>query len=834
MAKKGSTVITLPQMVDLALNSPEIGIVNFTVLHSLLHVIVQQLELSECSVEFRGSDSDRLQNYISTAKPGPIITLTEYTVGQDGQEKKAIRKKRKQYEQNRDKSVLRIVVGMADEKGQADAAQSEKDSKSLQTVVVVEQSSKVDQTESPHFSVAVTQDHYDHLMGDIDELKEKVLELSELPANIGLVEALRAAGKDKPSPVLDMFHILTLNKRMDAAEQGMEKLGTIIEDLAKEAKGEGPLVHATATVDPEALKGLEERITNLENVIGDGNIIINQPSEPGEEQPADTEPSLLKQSIGSGIDLLGIKLSETPIAEAMDIIQSELQRLRRICGSEFMQTIKDLEALKNAMNSDDAPPEVRITQVEIQLNAVLEQIASLDTMYNNQIAILNEKVMSGGEDKVDRNEQAEVEIYNKLTALNDEIHNVEDTVQKLWEEREGRQALLDVIEETLDILKLQKCDKEDVEEALADKADVCLVNRKVSNDIFDEVIEKINEKIDDIYEKLAIQNELWTAQATEFAEELKNKTNNWELQELRAYIDENLSILSAKIQKLAEMKDDIEAAGAKSKFLRNVNCISCDTKVVMRKEFDPSAFPKSSGMPNPGKSMGPYLAYELDQMRKSQKCFGDKNKQKLLQQTITTGRSDKSEDQFCNRYCGGSHTTTTPMQRVTRGGHFLEQWGPEISPVVDETIRGTDGKMYKGRDDAKLKTLLNQPKEKPVEVKKEDSGENKASTLGNLVAIAEAERASVTSAPTEAQRSKQSLARQSKGSERKSAGSKQSIKDAPAEPEPQLDQAPPQEVELTSTIPDEAPPAEVEAPPEAAAPVEAEAPSEPATEENEQ
>ncbi|KAJ8971624.1 hypothetical protein NQ314_000607 [Rhamnusium bicolor] len=58
-------------------------------LHSLLHVIVNQLELTDTNVEFRGSDSERLQSYISNAKPGPLLTLTEYSVGDpSGKEKK--------------------------------------------------------------------------------------------------------------------------------------------------------------------------------------------------------------------------------------------------------------------------------------------------------------------------------------------------------------------------------------------------------------------------------------------------------------------------------------------------------------------------------------------------------------------------------------------------------------------------------------------------------------------------------------------------------------------------------------------------------------------------
>lgn len=56
------------------------GVVNFRILHSLLHVIVQQIELSDCNVEFRGDTGEKLGNLLSNAKPSPSITLTEYVI----------------------------------------------------------------------------------------------------------------------------------------------------------------------------------------------------------------------------------------------------------------------------------------------------------------------------------------------------------------------------------------------------------------------------------------------------------------------------------------------------------------------------------------------------------------------------------------------------------------------------------------------------------------------------------------------------------------------------------------------------------------------------------
>lgn len=49
--------------------------------------MVQQLSLSDLNVEFRGNDSERLQTYMENAKPGPIITLTEYVIDKEGKEK---------------------------------------------------------------------------------------------------------------------------------------------------------------------------------------------------------------------------------------------------------------------------------------------------------------------------------------------------------------------------------------------------------------------------------------------------------------------------------------------------------------------------------------------------------------------------------------------------------------------------------------------------------------------------------------------------------------------------------------------------------------------------
>lgn len=64
------------------------GIINFNVLHALLHVVVQQSDLSGCTVEFRGQSGEKLQNLLSSFKPAQAVTLSEYTVTKDKDSKK--------------------------------------------------------------------------------------------------------------------------------------------------------------------------------------------------------------------------------------------------------------------------------------------------------------------------------------------------------------------------------------------------------------------------------------------------------------------------------------------------------------------------------------------------------------------------------------------------------------------------------------------------------------------------------------------------------------------------------------------------------------------------
>lgn len=94
------------------------------------------------------------------------------------------------------------------------------------TVILVEATTETLVT--PQVSVAFSKTHLKHMEDEINEIRSKLKELAEMPGNMGLLDAAR----DK-KPVVDMYQILSLSKRVQAAEEGMEKLASMMEDWAK-------------------------------------------------------------------------------------------------------------------------------------------------------------------------------------------------------------------------------------------------------------------------------------------------------------------------------------------------------------------------------------------------------------------------------------------------------------------------------------------------------------------------------------------------------------------------------------------------------------------------
>ncbi|XP_025155965.1 glutamine-rich protein 2 [Harpegnathos saltator] len=295
------------------------------------------------------------------------------------------------------------------------------------------------------------------------------------------------------------------------------------------------------------------------------------------------------------------------------------------------------------------------------------------------------------------------ELVAKIQEIQTDMERLGQIADKLIDDKECRETHLNTLLEQIEILKTIKADKEDLEDALADKADAQAVSKKVSHDRFDAACDDLARGLMETVDKLNKQELIWQQALDKVQNEIASKVDKIEMTPLKDLVNTRLKSLQEKLKCMAEMKRENEAAGTK-KMLKDVQCISCDKDAVMKTEevcgFRLEPLPSTS-------SMRPYLTYELDQVRKQQRKLPHSRNMiqfEAAMQEIKRLKTLKEEtpaktprDHLCNRYCGGSHTVTTPQQRVLRTGHFLTQGGPEAIQLSDGMIRGKDGQMYRGR-----------------------------------------------------------------------------------------------------------------------------------------
>ena len=159
-----ATTISLAQMVDLALGTPEVGAVNFNVLHTLLHAMLTKLDLTAVTSELSTADRELLTNNQNLKTTDNLTT--------DGKD--------------------------ADKTGQ-DGKQDG--------------------------GVAKKTTPYHALQQKVARLEEQMEKLNQLPSNEDLFARTKPTGDgERPRPVADMWQSVQMKNRVDANEEGIGKV----------------------------------------------------------------------------------------------------------------------------------------------------------------------------------------------------------------------------------------------------------------------------------------------------------------------------------------------------------------------------------------------------------------------------------------------------------------------------------------------------------------------------------------------------------------------------------------------------------------------------------
>ncbi|XP_061710437.1 uncharacterized protein LOC133520115 isoform X2 [Cydia pomonella] len=745
-------------MIDLAIGTPEVGVVDFCMLHTVLHCLAQQLNALDKPVELLGVATPQA---VPTSKDMQTVAITEYIVETDTaapMKPKSIKPPPPPAESTLlvvervkkdaspltsadttglkarpDRSAAGKASGRAASEGHEEGIPEEEGVH--EEVAMGEEGIKHPEprqmTSSEKLSL-VTLSKFNLLENAVQDLKDRVY--GSMPKNEQILEEVRSQTNMKA--ITDMWTNLNVSSRLEAAETGLAKLSSLVEDLIKEG-GQRPISAALPTVTATATSPTTLATPSQTEQLQDGQLGPPYPLDALAAETAHDRDMMLHQlsRLRADIDLLN-----KTFYDAMQSLQSNLDLKEQIPLPPPPQPapVEELLAPRtpaSPLSSPGRPPTTtdarsapashgstgmsaaltdRLAQLEHRIKECCEGMGkdkgTVQDQLNNfqdQIDHLMRQLGALHEDlgvlKLSPNLAKDLEgllqLYQTVQDMQEQLHQVNEVARQLAGEKDDRHQHIKALLEQIEILKTIKMDREDMAEAMAEKADLRMLARKVSHDQFEMACDDLSRGLEHALGKLNTQEALWQQVLDDVQREIESKLDKMELSPLKEFFETKLRLLQDNLKQMASLRRNVEAAGTKRRLLREVNCISCDADAVMPLENTAAIASK----PLPAHlSMKPYLSYELDTIRKTQASnLPQRNlhdwetieKQKAPKAPVKV-RSD-TDKHICNRYCGGSHTTTTPAQRVARTGHFIKQWGPDVVPLSSGLAAGDDGRLYK-------------------------------------------------------------------------------------------------------------------------------------------
>jgi len=178
-------------MVDLALGTPELGAVNFSVLHSLLHAILHRLNIADVRAELPVERDDV-----------ELVDRTgDHTARQHGT----------RVDDRRETSDMESDSGIAGLTSASDGC----------TELCHDQLAG---KQDPEKLIPITRNPYHQLEERVGRMERQLTDLNSLPSTKELMEVSSEEKNRGIRPVADMWQGMQLSRKVDANTQGVSKV----------------------------------------------------------------------------------------------------------------------------------------------------------------------------------------------------------------------------------------------------------------------------------------------------------------------------------------------------------------------------------------------------------------------------------------------------------------------------------------------------------------------------------------------------------------------------------------------------------------------------------
>ncbi|CAG9785015.1 unnamed protein product [Diatraea saccharalis] len=536
----------------------------------------------------------------------------------------------------------------------------------------------------------VTQEEFAELAAVVHYLQEQYIPTGNatFPDNAELLDELR-----KGASLTDAMAALQLSARLEAAEKTLEQMITLVTDLVSKTPA---IKDQTATnMKPIPEQGKEVKT----EVVFGGDEIASRTSRVSRASTVSKKiniPTKSKKSlVGSIATATPSKIENDQIGKSKEkadcVTAEELDNVMQELYDEFVKIVTENTAtsttnaknalkianrlemkLDESLNLGDRMKDLErlVSDYAEHINAVDTSISAQMTNYQEQLTQMQHDLESGIETMQEAlantggDTAAFAELNNNFTNLQmdfefatmrqRDLRDLQDTMgldlQSLWKQ--------------IELLRGEKSDRDEVADALRDKAGIAALNGLVSRPEFDAVRGDLEKRIGAAYDKFNNQEIVWQ--------------------------------YSIKIKAMMDIVGEPRAAAVSRKLHRDAACLSCTTPAHMDIE-EHKVGPSFPAIRPP--TMGE---------TKSKPCQ-DGDHEGVCYPGFSIPHSPDPRSYFCHRYCGGSHTRLNNTKSRVPPGVIINA----LSKTNDSTV-GTDGKTYMADHVLKPCKACNMPKKLPV------------------------------------------------------------------------------------------------------------------------
>lgn len=643
-------IVDICQMVDLAISTPEAGVVNFNVLNTLLHIIVNQVKLNECRIELEDQPCGQIDNLLPLVNQK--VHISEYTVTADPDDAQFMNRTPK--ETPKEVEIKSIIV-VRKKSSTITEHQIDKPLKAASEII--------DFNEDENISEGYIESESTHSQSSINV------------ANV------------------DSF----VSERLDAAENSIQQINSKVNDISKDYNRVSNSIEAALD---ERMSIMKDQLDEIEQKIYSASVsqLISVPVRRMTESvispnrlPAPCKCNLSElEKVKGDLDYIKMAVQRIAMCSGMKDIANYLNKdilsFPDVSDPEMNdenneETIRQLERKVDVLDRFSATSEKRIFGLEHDFSDIKDRIEDI---------LQSTEAKSGETNDFPAVYETISDVCKKAVLALEHCSALfvsRDTIINELQELAGKNEQIDE----------SKIDRVECEELLTEKADYNMVLRKVDADHFDAVTGRLKMGISEALEKINDQEIMLVKVLLEMDSKIDNKLEKSDLSVVTDEINVKISSIQGRLRTLAVAEKDSEAAGIRSKYLRDVACLSCQKPVIMKTQESNGFVPKSGGMIS-SKSNKPQLTYNLDAVRRQMgKMPAERDMHHFEKMMVGTSKQTKNNTgRACLRFCGGSHTLISAEDKFHKT-HFER---PESSSLrmamqVDNYFKGKDGAMYK-------------------------------------------------------------------------------------------------------------------------------------------